>query len=438
MTANDTTEPRTFIEAATRPRDRSSLPSPPDIGEQSSPLPPEPVRKWPGGIRMDFLYGCRIKFPDEGGPWHVLIGDADTGVMLHDTVCGAGQLFMSDKKYYVRFDVVITDIWSGETVLRYVLDLSGEVVLIHMPAPPLGDTLAWLPYADAFRERHGCRCTAVICEKYVPLFEKQYPWLALITPEQMRQTEPFACYSIHIYWNLPWEEQLDHMPMDHRAIGLHRMAAVMLGLDPEQELRPKLDLSAPRKIAEPYVCIAVQSTTMSKNWTFPEGWIHVVEWLKAQGYRVLCVDQRRCETGGIVSNYIPWGCEDFTGDLPLQERVDLIKDADMFIGLASGLSWLAWGCGVPVVLIGGFSLPFTEFYTPYRVINRHACCGCWNDPRYTFDKLDWTWCPHFKDTDRQHECMRLITPKMVIETIERVRRENGDEDIDARVHGVGA
>ena len=103
--------------------------------------------------------------------------------------------------------------------------------------------------------RVTCRCAAVICEKYVPLFEKQYPWLALITPEQMRQTEPFACYSIHIYWDLPWEEQLDHMPMDHRAIGLHRMAAVNVvskectaehyaGMEPEaimEKLQPETD-----------------------------------------------------------------------------------------------------------------------------------------------------------------------------------------------------
>jgi autotransporter strand-loop-strand O-heptosyltransferase len=43
--------------------------------------------------------------------------------------------------------------------------------------------------------------------------------------------------------------------------------------------------------------------------------------------------------------------------------VDLLRHASFFIGLGSGLSWLAWASGIPVVLISGFSLPNSEFYT---------------------------------------------------------------------------
>ena len=70
---------------------------------------------------------------------------------------------------------------------------------------------------------------------------------------------------------------------------------------------------------------------------------------------------------GVFGNTIPYGAEDFTGDRSLQERVDLISGAAFFVGLASGLSWLAWGAGVPVVMIVGFTAPGTEFHTPYRV-----------------------------------------------------------------------
>ena len=64
--------------------------------------------------------------------------------------------------------------------------------------------------------------------------------------------------------------------------------------------------------------------------------------------------------------------EDFTGNRPLQERLSLLHHADFFIGLGSGLSWLAWAADTPVVMISGFSHPSTEFHTPYRVINFHS------------------------------------------------------------------
>ena len=117
---------------------------------------------------------------------------------------------------------------------------------------------------------------------------------------------------------------------------------------------------------------------------------------------------------------IPWGAEDFTGDLPLQDRIDILKDADFFIGLASGLSWLAWACNIPVILISGFSDPVTEFQTPYRVINRLVCNSCWNDPRYQFDHNDFSWCPRHKGTLRQWECMKQIYSVSVIQKIEEV------------------
>lgn len=119
-------------------------------------------------------------------------------------------------------------------------------------------------------------------------------------------------------------------------------------------------------------------------------------------------------------NHIPWGAEDVTGRLPLQERVDLLRHASFFIGLPSGLSWLAWACHIPVVLISGFSLPDSEFYTPWRVFNSHGCNGCWDDTRLDFDHQDFFWCPRHKGTPRQYECTQLITGTQVNGVINRV------------------
>ncbi len=92
-------------------------------------------------------------------------------------------------------------------------------------------------------------------------------------------------------------------------------------------------------------------------------------------------------------NRIPQGAEDETGDKPLAERIRYLRHAAFFVGLSSGLSWLAWATGIPVVMISGFTHPINEFHTPYRVINYSACNSCWNDPRIRFDHYDFLYCP---------------------------------------------
>jgi hypothetical protein len=148
--------------------------------------------------------------------------------------------------------------------------------------------------------------------------------------------------------------------------------------------------------------------------------IALIPFLKENGYKVVCIDKERVYGWGVCYNHIPWGVEDYTGNLPLQERIDIIKDADFFIGLPSGLTWLAWCCKVPIVLISGFSLPKTEFYTPYRIINYNACCGCWDDVTKNFEHDNYMWCPYKESDDEKFECTKLITPDHVINVIKTI------------------
>ena len=57
------------------------------------------------------------------------------------------------------------------------------------------------------------------------------------------------------------------------------------------------------------------------------------------------------------------------------------------------------------------------FVTHYRVINWHACIGCWNDPHHRFDHKDFLWSPRHAGTPRQFRCTRLITAEQVKQTI---------------------
>ncbi|MEB3037479.1 glycosyltransferase family 9 protein, partial [Capnocytophaga ochracea] len=95
-------------------------------------------------------------------------------------------------------------------------------------------------------------------------------------------------------------------------------------------------------------------------WNNPDGWRLVVRYLKEIGYRVICIDQKPVHGTGLMWNHIPHGVEDETGNRPLSERARWLRHADFFVGLSSGLSWLAWAMGTPVVMISGFTSATNE------------------------------------------------------------------------------
>ena len=373
-----------------------------------------PTQLGPKGLRYDFNEGCRVAVPDSDQPWRVRIFDLDTGNVLYETELKAGRV-SSTKRYFVRFRI---DVWQqGESVFTHEYAAAGQRVLIQFPVGTLGDTLGWFPYAVKFAERHQCRLTCAMADRLIPLFRATHPDIEFVTHEEVDAERYYATYSIGLFFD---DKDCIFQPCDFRYVGLHRTAGYILGVDPE-EVAPRIALADDtRPLAEPYVCIAVQSTTQSKCWNNPMGWHEIARFLKDAGYRVICIDQKPVHGTGLVWNHIPHGVEDETGDHPLQERARWLRHADFFIGLSSGLAWLAWSVGTPVVMISGFTHPTNEFTTPYRVINYHACNSCWNDPRHRFDHHDCLWCPRHASTPRQFECTRLITADHVKQAIRRI------------------
>ena len=88
-----------------------------------------------------------------------------------------------------------------------------------------------------------------------------------------------------------------------------------------------------------------------------------------------------------------------------------MRASGYFIGIGSGLSWLAWALDIKVCLISGFTWSFIEFEPAVRIINTNVCSGCWS--YRVFDRGDWNWCPEHKDTPRHFECTKTITPEYV-------------------------
>ena len=411
-TMSDTEQPATTSEAEKQ-------------GPPAYPTPAAmPTQLDASGVRFDFNMGARVLLPPlEAGQWHIRLRDLDTGNILFEST-NKGALVASSKHFHVRFAI---DLWrideagKATVVLEHAYDCRDKPVLIQFPVGTLGDILGWVPYAAAFAEQHGAQVTCAMSELLIPLFRDAYPGMTFATHEEvMAQGLTDTAYATY-YMGLFFDDAENiWQPTDFRHVGLHRTAGYILGVDPA-EVRPILGVpDEGRPIAEPYVVIAVQSSSACKKWNNPHGWREVIVDLKARGYRVICIDQKAEHGSGLIWTHIPHGAEDETGDRPLAERVRWLRHAAFFVGVSSGLSWLAWAAGTPVVMISGFTHPNNEFHSPYRIINWHACNSCWNDVRLRFDHKDYMWCPRHAGTDRQFECSRLITSAQVIQTIGRI------------------
>ncbi|MDR3300789.1 MAG: autotransporter strand-loop-strand O-heptosyltransferase [Candidatus Accumulibacter sp.] len=380
---------------------------PPDLPTQIGPL----------GVRFDFNDGARVWLPR--GSWHVQIEDFESGNILF--ACDADEGWVvSSKKFFVLFAIKIWVRGDTAPIVDHVMNLRDRPVLIKFPVGTLGDLIGWFPYAEKFLAKHGCVLECALGRELVDIFSAQYPAMRLSVPQEVRTLAPYASFRIGLFFGGNKNDQ----PVDFRMVGLHRTAGHILGVDPAEE-PPRLALDIPRRIVESYVCIATKSSCQAKFWNNGHGWNAVVAYLRALGYRVLAIDREATVGMSFTWNQIPHEAEDFTGHLALTERIALLRHADFFIGLSSGLSWLAWACRVPVVLISGFTLPVCEFNTPYRVFSPHGCNGCWDDITLNFDHRDFFWCPRQKGTERQYECSRLITGKQVIGHVERLLKDRG-------------
>ncbi|MCL2485874.1 MAG: autotransporter strand-loop-strand O-heptosyltransferase [Endomicrobia bacterium] len=381
-----------------------------------APPPPFPTQDGPFGIRYDFNDGARILLPK--GQWHVQIEDGESGNLIF--VCDVDEGWVvSTKKYYVPFIIRIWKRGEAEPFFTHEMNLSGKQVMLKFPVGTLGDTIGWLPYAEKFVKKHKCAAELSMGKEMADLFASQYPNIYFTAvPGKLRFEKPYATYKMGLFFR----GDKNNQPIDFRQVGLHRTAGYILGVDPTEE-PPKVNLNHPRPIEEPYVCIATKASSLPKMWNNPFGWDMVTKYLKSLGYRVIAIDKEYIFGQNFSFTQVPREAEDFTGNKPLTERVALLQHADFFVGLSSGLSWLAWTCQKPVVLISGFTLPICEWNNPYRVFNSHGCNGCWDDVNENFDHRDFFWCPKHKGTERQFECTKLITGKQVIGHIDQLMKD---------------
>ena len=356
------------------------------------------------GLRIDFNAGLRLQVP--AGNWHIRISDYDTEMVFFDEPL-AETILISMENYYIHWQIEICD--NGRLVFSHLFDPDGQTVMLAAGDDcALGDALAFLPYVKVFQEKYA---TARVCLHLPPYLQgiarRFYPQIPL------RDRVPDDSYAT-FFFNTGLDNLLT-LPIDGRQVPLQDVGRVTLGL---YHPAPRLVWKAePRQIREPYVCIGVQASSPIKGWFYPEGWDIVIRYLKELGYRVLCIDRDAAMTDKGLTVTRPETAEDFTGNHPLTERADMLAHADFFIGLPSGLAWLADIVGCPVVMIGGFSFYWYEFPDAYHVYNPFSCYGCMNDIRDNYFK---NFCGRHWNTPRALECSRTISPRQVIRAIDQL------------------
>ena len=370
-------------------------------------------------VLIDFNDGLRLQIPR--GNFHVRIVDTESDfVFLYDDI--EATTLISMEKFYVEWEIAI---WKdGEPVFCHQFDPRGQRVHFLF-APPLGDNIALLPYVEEFRRTFDCKVSCTMPPYMREIVSAYFPGVELTNE---LTDDIYATYYMFAITNMPFAAVQDSRTLPLELIGRAILNTPKINCPPKVIYTP----TKPREIPEPYVCIGVQASMTSKGWLNPNGWDEVVEYLNSLGYRVLCIDRNRKCSDQLNTIEQPRGVEDMSGGYTLIERVNQLAYADFFVGLSSGLSWLAWAVGIPVVMISGITEPWYEFDSAYRVSNPLVCHGCFNDMRVDFNSI--ARCASYKGTARAFECSKQISARQVINAIDRLitdRNLMGGNDIDS-------
>lgn len=257
------------------------------------------------------------------------------------------------KQWYTQWVVIIYD-ENNQKVFSDTMVIDNEVVFIKVDAWALGDTIAWIPYIEAFRVLHKCK---VICSTFWNgLLINSYPDIMFINPNTIIENI-YAQY----YIGASNEDNPYYSPIKVGSNPLQKVASSILGL-PYVELEPHITSYGhiPRRMQDKYVTLSEYGSDPNKSWKAENGWQKVVDYLVKNGFRVLVISKEKTNLTNIL---------DLTGDISIHDRAIVIKDAEFHLGVSSGLSWLAWAVGTHVVMISDVTPNWHEFSTNITRIN---------------------------------------------------------------------
>lgn len=319
--------------------------------------------------------------------------------IIYDKIINVNNWIKLNREYYTKWK---TKIWeNGNLIYDNILNFADKRIYISFDSSSLGDSIAWIPYCLEFKKKHNCH--VVVSTFWNKLFKDVYPELEFVEPGTVVN-------NLHGMYKLGWFYNIDKEPELPNTIPLQKTAANILGLEFE-EIIPEISFNIKeRPLDDRYVTIATNSTAGLKFWQ-KEEWQKVINYLNDMNYKVINVSKEKNSFENTIQ----------LNDISIENTINTIYHSNFFIGLSSGLSWLAWGLKKKVVMISNFTSSDHEFQTNcIRITNPNVCNSCWNNPNFRFDRGDWNWCPIWKNTDRQFECHKSITGEMVIEKLKNL------------------
>ena len=282
-----------------------------------------------------------------------------------------------------------------------------QKVLIRFQSYALGDTIAWFPYIEEYRKRKELE-VIYVSMRWNELFEENYPKIIFNPNINEKEYDNIIDLGIHIH-------HLQETGLNYPSFTpLQKYASDMLGFEYFTEIRPNIRVKEVYDKSDYINCVSIgtHSTSQAKHWNNSSGWQDVVDYLSVEGYDVYCLDRYRSFGRGDMMNEIPENVI-FNSDITIDKIISIMHVSDFFVGLGSGLSWLAWAVGIPVILISGFSHPITEFQSNIgRVFNPDVCNTCFNKEK--LDASTWKWCPSTFKKQEMFECTKEITSDSVI------------------------
>jgi autotransporter strand-loop-strand O-heptosyltransferase len=307
----------------------------------------------------------------------------------------------------------ILKLWEEPVTKKNIVseNIENDIHLIKINSVSLGDNIGAIAAISSYQKKVGFKIE-VSSKLGYDYFKNSYPNLTFVPYETEPSFDPIQGVWSTLYKKYKSFRNIYYL-FDRPLI---KGYADQLGITEWEDPRIDVEIND-RPVKNKYVCFSMHSTAQSKNWNYPGGWDKLCRMLRKEGYTPICID--RFTSFGIEGNWntVPDSCVKRNG-MDLKEMINYIYHSEFFIGLSSGLSWVAHAVGKKVIMISGVTSEDNEFEKNcLRLINKDVCHGCINKPEHKFEAGDWMWCPVNKGTEKQFECTTTITPEQVMSKI---------------------